>query len=797
MAYHNSELEALLLSELFDQQTAVQMVVETLSKSYFLEKKSLFRALFTFVGLPNSGKHFLTQKLLEHDESLKTSKTFHMDWYTESETASKSSSMIAEDIAVFVTQNPQSLLIFEDIEKADLQVQLTLFALFSDKANSEIDFSEVVIVFTTTRAAPYIFQQDFKSLVETDSMAAHTYLVERMAKEQMVSGGIVEPAFDAKLLSLINQNSVVPFNKLTLASLIKIGARSLHVMSQNFLAHSSIAIKYEGFDKIAALLTLSLAPYLNAKHIKEKISEVLFTHIYKALKLSDEITQVTCNVSKEAEAFFKEALKDEVKLLKRLRDQRERVSLQWEYSLDASTVICHIKEAAYSKQVVQVTAGEEFSASSISFEDIAGHEKVKKELLEVVRLLKEPQRLQQFGMTQPKGFVLHGSAHIGKKMLAKAFAKELDMPYMTISQIELFDEHRISRVYEQAKSIAPSIVILEDIDIQGIVGGGLSPVPVAPIMAEMDALPQSFEPVVFTIATMTSPNAALEPLFESNYLDMHIEVPKLDIEARRFFIEEVLKMPNDGKIDVDKVVRYISGMDGLELKKIAKETALYAARKGKKKITQEMLVEQINVIKYGSKLESKQIRDIEKSMESTAYHEAGHAVLSYFLMPQTKIEQVTVAPRSDALGFVSYNNEDYIDASSKEELFNNVCVLLAGRMVTRHKYGEEGLETGAVNDLEIASMQVYAAIAIFGMDEELRNISVTGIEVGYNKELFTKKIEERMLVWLDQAEQKTQSEVEKHWKQIEAVAKVLIKKEVIDGIELKEIIDAHNKSTKG
>jgi ATP-dependent Zn protease len=183
-------------------------------------------------------------------------------------------------------------------------------------------------------------------------------------------------------------------------------------------------------------------------------------------------------------------------------------------------------------------------------------------------------------------------------------------------------------------------------------------------------------------------------------------------------------------------------------------------------------------------------------MESTAYHEASHAVLSYFLMPKTKIEQVTVAPRSEALGFVSYDNEEYIDTSSKAELFNNVCVLLAGRMATLHKYGAEGLETGAVSDLEIASMQVYAAIAIFGMDEKLANISVSGIEVGYNKELFTKKIEERMLVWLDEAETKTKAEVEKHWKAIEAVAKVLIKKEVIDGEELKDIIQKSTKTKK-
>lgn len=782
-----SNLREALHREIFDQENAVSIVLETLLKVEFLEKKTLFRALFTFIGLANSGKHFLAQKLLEHDEHLDHMKTFHMDWYAEAENGS-ASALLETEISTYMSQNPQAILFFEDIEKAELQVQLTLFALLSDKANSTIDFSNAVIIFTTSKAASFIAQSDFKKLYEKDALSAQNYLIERLSKEQVVLSGMIEQAFDSKLLALMNQNAVIPFNKLSLSSLIKIGARALHEMSQNFSDKSSIDIEYRDFDKVASLLTLSLAPYLNAKHIKEKLPEVMFSHIYKALKLEENLKQVLCYVSKRAQSFIVEALSDSHRLLKQLRDQHQKLTLTWEYRVEEGVAVCEIQEAVYSKERIKVSHDEGFIASEVSFDDIAGHKKVKKELLEIATLLKEPHRLENFSMNLPKGIVLHGVANIGKKMLAKAFAKDVDMPFITISGADLFDESKISKVYSQARAMAPCVVILEDIDIQGIMGGGVSPVPVAPFLTELDAMPFSLEAQVFTIATLAAISAALEPLMASDYLNITIEVPKLDMEARRFFIQQVLALPNDGKIDVDKVVRYISGMDGKELKKIAHDAALFAARKGKDRITQEMLLEQINVIKYGSKLENRQMRDIEKSMESTAYHEAGHAVLSYFLMPETKIEQVTVAPRSDALGFVSYNNEEYIDANSKEELFNNICVLLAGRTVTMHKYGEEGLETGAVNDLEVASMQVYAAIAIFGMDKELANVSVSGIEVGYNKELFSKRIEERMLVWLKEAEEKTQKEVVKHWEAIDAVAKVLIEKEVIDGVELKEII---------
>lgn len=185
------------------------------------------------------------------------------------------------------------------------------------------------------------------------------------------------------------------------------------------------------------------------------------------------------------------------------------------------------------------------------------------------------------------------------------------------------------------------------------------------IALEWEMNPQE-KSVICTIATLSSVENIPETLSKAGRIDIRIEVPKLDMEARRFFIEEVLKKPHEKKIDVEKVVRYISGLGGNELQRIGQEAALLAARKGLKELSEEILLERINIIKYGTKLENKQIRDIEKSMAKTAYHEAGHAVLSYVLLPDIKIEQVTVAPRSETLGFVSYHNDDYVDATSKE-----------------------------------------------------------------------------------------------------------------------------------
>ena len=784
-------LESILKEHLFDQDAAVETLTKTLVQAHLLQTQGRVRALFTFIGPPNTGKHYLPELLLQVDPELEQLKTFHMDQYSGGfgmGVDQLSPMSIESDVIAFVKEYSNSILIFEDIEKADLQVQLSLYTLFADHEKSTVDFSHVIVVMTTTSLSSLLQRQDLRDLLKNDPLQAHTFLMEHLSHEQMVVSGSKEEAFDKKLLSLLNEHTIIPFNRLTLTTLIKIGARALHQMSQNFIKESGVEIEYVGFDTFVSLVTLSLSPYLNARHIGKKVPEVMFRHIYEALKLQDTVTQIRCSVSKEAEIFVREALTDERLLLNKVSKQHQRITLKWSLIESEGVVECSIVSAKYTQEKLHVISEDNLHVSDVTFDDIAGQQRVKDELLEVIALLKEPERLKHFEMMPPKGMFLYGLSGMGKKLLARAFAHEADMPYIVLRDSDLFDAAKIHKVYAQAYGSAPAIVILEDIDIQGITSGMISTMNTNPVVEELDALAQSFESPVFTIATISDTESIPEPLSVAGRMDIRIEVPKLDMQARRFFIEEVLKKPHDKHIDIERVVRYISGMGGNELKRIGQEAALYAARKGLKELSEEIILEQINVIKYGTKLENKQIRDIEMSMAKTAYHEAGHAVLSYVLLPNIKIEQVTVAPRSDALGFVSYHHDDFIDATSKDDLFNNICVLLAGRVAKMEKFAEAGMETGALSDLEVATMQAYAAVALFGMDDELGYINISGIEAGYDKQLLTKKIETRMLAWMDEAKVRTQKEVKRLWTSIDAVAKALIKKEMIDGEELKEIM---------
>ena len=788
----SDRIEKYLNENIFDQQEAVNILTKTLLRTNLLKTNKRVRALFTFIGLPNSGKHYLCELLLQADSELKQIKIFNMDKYSGNFSMGMeqlNAPIIESEIIAFVEENPKSILLFEDIEKADLQAQLSLYTLFSDNEKGKTDFSNVIVIMTTTRLGSLIQRQDLRELFMNDPLQAHTFLMERLNREVVILNTAKEEAFDKKLLSLLNEHTIIPFNRLTLTTLIKIGARTLNQTSQSFNKESAIVIEYKHFDKFVSLLTLSLTPYLNARHIIRKLPELLFSKIYDAMKLNVKMRYIHFDLDDISIDFAEELLKEQNIFMKKTAKQHYRVTLEWELSAEDESVTCKIKNAYYSKEKLSILSEENLHVSDVKFTDVAGQQRVKNELLEVLALLKEPQRLEHFGMLPPKGMFLFGQQGMGKKLLARAFACESDMPYITISGADLFNEAAIRQAYAKAYVSAPAIVILEDIDIQGVVGGMISKMNITPLIEELDNLSQTFEAPVFTIITLSDIVDIPEELNKAGRIDIRIEVPKLDIEARRFFIEEVLKKPHDATIDVERVVRYISGLGGNELKRIGEEASLQCARKGLRELTEEILLEQINIIKYGTKLENKQIRDIETSMAKTAYHEAGHAVLSFTLLPNIKIEQVTVAPRSEALGFVSYHNDDYIDATSKEELFNDVCVLLAGRIAKMEKFGESGMETGAISDLEVANMQAYAAIALFGMDEELGYINVTGIESVYGRKILSKKIEERLLVWMSNAKEKTLQEVKRLWPAIEAVAKELIAKEVVDGEELKNIID--------
>lgn len=429
--------------------------------------------------------------------------------------------------------------------------------------------------------------------------------------------------------------------------------------------------------------------------------------------------------------------------------------------------------------------------SKISFDNIVGHKQIKERLKAIIKIVKNPKTLERFDIPAPKGLLLYGPISVGKSMLARAFAKEADMPYLEISGSKLFDLAYIKEVYAAASKHPPCVVILEDIDIKGYLQGALTNVSFPDIAKVLE----STDVMVFTIATSESLEAVDPVLTAPQKLDFLLEVSELDKDARRFFIEKILEKPHDPLINIERIVRYITGMSALELERLGRMAALSTVEQEKEQISEEILIEQINIIKYGHKAEKKMVENLEKELEMTAYHEASHAVLSSLLLPHIKIEQVTIAPRSKMLGFVAYNTEDQFSNVTKEELFFDVCVLLAGRVAKIKKAGNEHMDSGAVEDLSQASFQVYAAIANLGMDKELGFINIDSI-TALDEAFLSQQIEKRFLHWMDVAKKYAEQLVEKHWDKIEILALKLIEQEIVESDELSQIISNEKVSNK-
>ncbi|BCD60213.1 MULTISPECIES: AAA family ATPase [unclassified Nitratiruptor] len=775
------ELRKRLKSKLFGQDDAIDELIKALFHIHHSPIDQPFKGLFTFFGPHNSGKVYLATLLEQESEEFQGIKVVNMAEFTDPADQKK---LIGENgtLPTFVHAHPQSIIVFKDIEKCDNVIQLALMNyIFASKEERGVDCSNVLFIFTSTLGSSLIKKEDFQRFYKKDPLKAQAKFIEFIAKEKKIIYDIVESAIVPELLSVIVQNYIILFKPLEFDSIVKIAKASFKETIQKS--------KIEGIEKIALpkndfieLLVLSFSPYINARRVHKKLPDFIIDLIYQAIiKAQLPIKKIVFEVSDEAKQFLEKVDK---KFLENLIKQNRSVHLSWSITTQKNIVTINIQKATLFKLplYIEPTQKPYMNYSTISFNDIAGQKHVKSHLKEIVRILKHPSMVERFHIPMPKGMLLHGPKGVGKTLLAYAFIKETELPYVMLTGSDLLDTNLIHAAYQKAKEIAPAVVFLDELD-----GKDGMIIPYDAISEEIDAI--SDEEYVFTIATALNIDAIDKNLLASERFDFLIEVPDLDMEARKFFIKKILQKPNDGKIDIDKVARYMSGLSGYEMQRVGKEAALYVIRKNLKVITEEILIEQINNIKYGQKIDKKRIRNLEKDLHKTAYHEAGHAVVSYLLLPDIKIEQVTITPRAEALGFVSYTDE-FITNISKEELYNDICVALAGRLSKLKKFPQEGEDTGAAQDLEQATWEAYNLVATFGMDESLGYIHIDTLMQNVSKELFNDIIEERVAYWIEKATNDTIELIETHWEKIEKVASTLIEKEMIDGAELKKIMES-------
>ncbi len=365
----------------------------------------------------------------------------------------------------------------------------------------------------------------------------------------------------------------------------------------------------------------------------------------------------------------------------------------------------------------------------VTFDDVAGIDEAREELQEIVEFLKDPTKFARLGGKIPKGALLVGSPGTGKTLLARAIAGEANVPFFTISGsdfVEMFvgvGASRVRDMFEQAKKNAPCIVFIDEIDAVGRHrGAGLGngnderEQTLNQLLVEMDGF-EANEGIIIVAAT-NRPDVLDPALLRPGRFDRQVVVPRPDIEGReKILLVHTKKLPLAPDVDIRTIARGTPGFSGADLANLANEAALLAARKGKRLIAMKEFEEAKDKVMMGAERKSMVMTEEEK--KATAYHEAGHALVSLHVDGCDPLHKVTIIPRGRALGVTWNLPERDRYSMSMKQMKARLALCFGGRIAEQLIYGKDALNTGASNDIQQATDMARAMVMEYGMSEKL------------------------------------------------------------------------------
>ena len=440
----------------------------------------------------------------------------------------------------------------------------------------------------------------------------------------------------------------------------------------------------------------------------------------------------------------------------------------------------------------------ETTKEKVKFDDVAGLDEEKQEMLEIVQFLKEPKKFNEMGAKVPKGVLLYGKPGTGKTLIAKAIAGEADVPFISMSGSEFIEmfaglgASRVRKLFEKARKVAPCIVLIDEIDAIGSrrsSGSGAETEnnqTLNQLLVEMDGF--DTEETIIVLAATNRPEMLDTALLRPGRFDRQITINVPDKRGR----EEILKIHSANKklaenVKLETIAEDTAGLTGAELANILNEAAILATINEHEVIEQEDIEEAFKKVTIGLQKASRVYSEKDKKL--TAYHEAGHAIVSRYLETQEPVKEISIIPRGMAGGYTMNKTNEDKNYISKTEMEERLIVLMAGRAA--EKIIMNDISTGASNDFEVATKIAKDMVTVYGMSDVVGTISINPDKDPYELQLlgekYTDAIGAEVKILLDTAYAKAQKMILEHMDKLHEVAQTLLKNEIITEQEFEEI----------
>ena len=435
----------------------------------------------------------------------------------------------------------------------------------------------------------------------------------------------------------------------------------------------------------------------------------------------------------------------------------------------------------------------------ITFKDVAGQAGAKQEMQEIVDFLKNPQKYTELGGKIPKGALLVGPPGTGKTLLAKAVAGEAGVPFFSMSGsdfVEMFvgvGASRVRDLFEKAKSKAPCIIFIDEIDAVGrarsknpaMGGNDERENTLNALLTEMDGFGTNSG--IITLAATNRADMLDSALMRAGRFDrqIHVDLPDLN-ERREIFVVHLKPLKLDKNLDIDFLARQTPGFSGADIANVCNEAALIAARHNSEKVCKQDFLDAVDRIIGGLEKKTKVMTEAEK--KSIAIHEAGHATISWFTEFANPLVKVSIVPRGRALGAAWYLPEERV-LQTKAAMLDEMCSLLGGRAAEELFIGQ--ISTGAMNDLERTTKQAYGMVAFAGMSDKLPNLCYYNQqEYSFQKpysDTTAKLIDEEVLKMVNEQYERAKQILTEHKEGHAQLAQLLVEREVIFADDVEKI----------